>query len=219
MSDAMTSREIEDVLSSIRRLVSEDLRPPPRAAAPFAIPDPEPEKLILTPALRVVPPEDDGEDPRSTVSAPLPAWDGPGPLADAPDSRASGPVEAADLSVEADPAPDGTVMDEGPLPGVPADTAELRAEPAAEDDEPDMAARRTDRHPFASTRATAQDPFADDDLIDPAEAFVSPEALRDLVRDLLRDELRGALGERITGNIRKLVRAEIARALAAQALD
>jgi hypothetical protein len=40
------------------------------------------------------------------------------------------------------------------------------------------------------------------------------EVLRDLVRDLIREELAGTLGERITRNVRKLVRAEIARALA-----
>lgn len=46
----MNSVEIEDVLSSIRRLVSEDLRPMPRSA-------PKPDagaKLILTPAFRVI---------------------------------------------------------------------------------------------------------------------------------------------------------------------
>lgn len=33
MSEPMTSGEIEDILSSIRRLVSEDLRPAPRTGA------------------------------------------------------------------------------------------------------------------------------------------------------------------------------------------
>ena len=37
--------------------------------------------------------------------------------------------------------------------------------------------------------------------------------LRDLVRDLIREELQGSLGERITRNVRKLVRVEVARAL------
>lgn len=53
--------------------------------------------------------------------------------------------------------------------------------------------------------------FADDDLDD--RAF-DEDMLRDLVRDIIREELQGALGERITRNVRKLVRAEIARALA-----
>jgi cell pole-organizing protein PopZ len=48
------------------------------------------------------------------------------------------------------------------------------------------------------------------------EMSFDEEVLRDLVRDLIREELQGQLGERITRNIRKLVRAEIARALAVQ---
>jgi hypothetical protein len=49
MAEALTATEIEDVLASIRRLVSEDLRPqrPPAATAG---------RLILTPALRVADP-------------------------------------------------------------------------------------------------------------------------------------------------------------------
>ena len=44
-------------------------------------------------------------------------------------------------------------------------------------------------------------------------------ALNEMVRALIREELQGALGERITHNVRKLVRAEINRALAARSLD
>lgn len=68
MADAAKSDEIEDVLSSIRRLVSEH-QAPARANAPETVvtgeqaqPDAEPdnkaEALILTPALRVTDPED-----------------------------------------------------------------------------------------------------------------------------------------------------------------
>jgi hypothetical protein len=39
------------------------------------------------------------------------------------------------------------------------------------------------------------------------------EGLRELVRDMIRQELQGVLGERITRNVRKLVRREIQRAL------
>ena len=47
----------------------------------------------------------------------------------------------------------------------------------------------------------------------------SEQVLRELVRDLIREQLQGDLGERITRNIRKLVKAEIARALAVHALE
>ena len=53
--------------------------------------------------------------------------------------------------------------------------------------------------------------FEDDDHDD---RHFDEDMLRDLVRDIIREELQGALGERITRNVRKLVRAEIARALA-----
>jgi len=43
--------------------------------------------------------------------------------------------------------------------------------------------------------------------------------LRDLVRDLIHEELGGALGERITRNVRKLVRSEINRALTSRTLE
>ena len=55
MADPMTNMEIEDVLSSIRRLVSEDLRPGFRAESPVepaALAGDE-GKLVLTPAFRV----------------------------------------------------------------------------------------------------------------------------------------------------------------------
>lgn len=50
------------------------------------------------------------------------------------------------------------------------------------------------------------------------EDFLDEESLRALVADIVREELQGALGERITRNVRKLVRREIQRALAAQDL-
>lgn len=51
------------------------------------------------------------------------------------------------------------------------------------------------------------------------EAFLDEDALREIVADVVRQELQGALGERITRNVRKLVRREIHRALAAQDLE
>ncbi|MEX0312039.1 MAG: hypothetical protein AB3N17_17525 [Tateyamaria sp.] len=70
----------------------------------------------------------------------------------------------------------------------------------------------------------AFDPHEDSEA-DDAQVFASDEdvldedALRDLVSDIVREELQGALGERITRNVRKLVRREIHRALAAQDLE
>lgn len=45
-------------------------------------------------------------------------------------------------------------------------------------------------------------------------APIDEEVLQDLVRELLSEELQGPFGEKITRSIRKMVRAEIGRALA-----
>jgi hypothetical protein len=57
------------------------------------------------------------------------------------------------------------------------------------------------------------------DVLASDENFLDEESLRELVADIVRQELQGALGERITRNVRKLVRREIHRALVAQELD
>ena len=62
MSDPVTNAEVEDVLSSIRRLVSEDKRPMQSQSA-----EPAPEqndRLVLTPSLRVA------DDPEPTAAEP-----------------------------------------------------------------------------------------------------------------------------------------------------
>ena len=61
MSDPVTNAEVEDVLSSIRRLVSEDKRPlqAPKPPAPA-----EPERLVLTAAQRI---EDEEGIPSDTL--------------------------------------------------------------------------------------------------------------------------------------------------------
>jgi len=59
----------------------------------------------------------------------------------------------------------------------------------------------------------------DERLVALDESVVDEEGLRDLVSQLVREELKGSLGERITRNVRKLVRREIHRALAAREFD
>ncbi len=57
-----------------------------------------------------------------------------------------------------------------------------------------------------------------DDLADYLDDYgmIDEAMLRDLVVEIVRQELQGALGERITRNVRKLVRREIYRVLASQ---
>jgi len=57
------------------------------------------------------------------------------------------------------------------------------------------------------------------DLSDIDETVLDEETLRELVSDIVRKELTGELGERITRNVRKLVRREIHRALATREFD
>jgi hypothetical protein len=70
------------------------------------------------------------------------------------------------------------------------------------------------------TAVDAADTEADDqDADDLDEAVIDEGMLRDLVARIVREELQGHLGERITRNVRKLIRAEIARALASRSFD
>ncbi len=57
--------------------------------------------------------------------------------------------------------------------------------------------------------------FPDDD----EEDVLDEDTLRELIVDIVREELQGALGQRITRNVRKMVRREIRLALAAEELE
>ncbi|TVP70569.1 MAG: hypothetical protein EA339_12445 [Rhodobacteraceae bacterium] len=85
-----------------------------------------------------------------------------------------------------------------PAPAAPA-AAEPAQEPAA-NPEPEPRPE--------SVRAAHADPFADG-----SEVILDEDMLFRLVADIVRLELQGELGEKITRNIRKLVRSEVAREL------
>ncbi len=105
------------------------------------------------------------------------------------------PVDADPVEIEPPVTPAAAAAHQGSADPRWADSAEAEIRRELEDE----------------VTASAFARFADDDLDD--RAF-DEDMLRDLVRDIIREELQGALGERITRNVRKLVRAEIARALA-----
>jgi len=203
MSEPLSSVEIEDVLSSIRRLVSEDLWPVARVVP---VPPPEPAKpaLILTPALRVVvadpaPTEVYSHDTTHAADRERPwaqsdgDWAAPG---DDVTDESSGRDSADDDHGAPQPMSAEAVTPFGDVEAAWADQAEAEVIAALEQPEP----------PGAEPRFHRGD--------DGPEMSFDEEVLRDLVRDLIREELQGHLGERITRNVRKLVRAEIARALA-----
>jgi len=254
MSEPMTSGEIEDVLSSIRKLVSEDLRPQPRVAASLMpqISVPEAGKLILTPALRVVegtaeaeatlaaahgPAADtpDAEPTRrlrldtvvatfaSRVSPPADGWEAE--TGDATVTRlVRTPVLVLDGQAPVEPFPDATAED---------DTAEGLGVTGAEVVDAVATgglhfARQAGRAGLGGDDGPAHlaaHPLPEAEMLQGAEDApeapmldMDTDALADMVRDILREELQGALGERMTRNIRKLVRAEVARVLAAKDL-
>lgn len=247
MSEPLSSNDIEDVLSSIRRLVSEDLRPIARvpAAAPAAVLAETNEKLILTPALRVVE-QADPQAGRLHLSYPrtveIPGFDAE-PMAEdrvAPDemqkvfasvnAATTEVVQPQDLDTEA-PMFDGAMMTpEEESAAVPAwaqigfdtDEGEEQTAPVAADVKAEWA-DAAEASVIASLAAEEVLPSqaepegqADDARDQDEEVLFNEEVLRALVRDILREELAGSLGERITRNIRKLVRAELARSQSAE---
>lgn len=238
MSGPLTSNEIEDVVSSVRRLVSVDTRPRPVTR------DLGQDRLMLTPALRVVadPPVAPLilTDPEPEVAPEVPEaamavdaeWEdeiwqeAEPPLAElalgAEEAELVGPVEhpGDDESLWAQS--DVDWQEEAELAAViPLPTAA----PAADSRDHAVADAAPAEAPGS---ATAVQPEAEVDH-DPVPTLfdkdgnpltvLDEDALHDIVRQLIREELQGALGERITRNVRKLVRAEINRALTARALD
>ena len=98
----------------------------------------------------------------------------------------------------------------------------------AEDPTPELAETAEDTHDHAEKAQDAEDAiddadeYIDDDidgLLDVGGVTLDDEALRAMVSEIVREELTGPLGERITRNVRKLVRREIYRILSSQEFD
>lgn len=138
------------------------------------------------------------------------------------------PAELPEDAAEADEAP---IQDAAPYDAPePAAEAEPLNEPVQEAAEMPEAAAMAEAEDFDANDFDDADyadhpSYADSedaqeaDLSSVQEQLLDEEALRDLVTEIVRSELQGALGERITRNVRKLVRREIHRALAAQELE
>lgn len=88
------------------------------------------------------------------------------------------------------------------------DTAGTELPPLGADDE--------DAADWPGDAAYAEDDF---ESVLSGDGMIDEAMLRDLVAEIVREELQGALGERITRNVRKLVRREIHRVLSSQEFD
>ena len=250
MSGPLTKNEIEDVVSSVRRLVSPEGRQRPVSR------DLGLDKLILTPAQRVV------AEMAGTGSV-MAGGEGQGPIApkrprphrpisrplDRVDPVRKAPVDDRDTTARRDAAPslaelalqaeEAEVVTES-SPATPVAEPQVAAPdavpPAAAKAAPKPKARTASAKPRAKpakpagARKPAPLPAATDLLVGAAAQVLTdqdgnPVSLLDeddliqMVRRVLREELKGELGEKITRNVRKLVRAEINRILTEQTLE
>lgn len=141
-----------------------------------------------------------------------------------PDNRSEPPfagigadsIEWRDEPLIATPPPQDSAADVVDITAEPA----VAAGPADADKTPDLMDTVADVDDMAEAVVTdaTLETLADTDEDDAGDTYLDEDALRDLVASIVREELQGPLGERITRNVRKLVRREIHRALAAHDL-
>ncbi len=262
MSDPVTNLEIEDVLSSIRRLISEDVAPKRKPVTKMT------DRFVLTPALRVL----DGTPPNQAEAAvnaasndnpdTIPADDDPelefvrarqeesppqvteaaweritesDTKSTAELSSSRGELEARIAELEAAVArsreewePDGSEPDAGKLPerhifahGDPENqiAAEAIETVFGADSQTEVDTTTSDGTVTETPRTQATMREREDGPLPtvadvPEEQVLDEDTLRDLVTEIVKSELHGALGERITRNVRRMVRREIQQALA-----
>ncbi len=202
MSGPEKQVEIEDVLSSIRRLVSEDEAGESDLDKTTGTSG---DRLVLTPSLRVA-----DELHQGDRSGPLTldqrlhrrGMSTGGVPASTLTSRIAA-LESAIAETVDQWEPDGSVGDD--YAGTNVGTIEWTDDESIDDTE------------VAAPGAADSD--AQPLLLETAHTAMDDDALRGMVADIVREELQGMLGERITRNLRKMVRREIHRALSAQDLD
>ncbi|WP_298678911.1 hypothetical protein [uncultured Lentibacter sp.] len=140
-----------------------------------------------------------------------------GYLEDDTPPQANPAPDTAEQSAQEDPAQDDPAQDE------PAQDEPAPEDPAPEDPAPKDPAladpAQTGPHAPDRDAAPGQNGGTGFDFLEGDETLLDEDMLREMVAEIVRQELQGALGERITRNVRKLVRREIHRALIAQDLE
>jgi cell pole-organizing protein PopZ len=251
MSDPVSKVDIEDVLSSIRRLVSNEDRP--RQADSGLASSDQNTPLLLTSAQRVCPSHTarDGAEgangtPQFTLPSRAPAVTGDDHIGGPAAGGVCSPGQPAPFSIDGEgplqaPAlvsiPEDCQHNDGASPGQETsseiDSASVPA-PPGQSVGADAAGNHVDDTASCDSGQTVSDqrisnggtneatactaPEHEPDC--PSNAYLpEPERLRELVVEIVREELNGVLGDRITQNVRKLVRREIHRVLTIQDLD
>ena len=208
-------RNVEDVLSSIRKLVSAEaearLTESQRAYARRTARNEEPHKairpngdakpLLLSTALRV-----SDEDPNTTD-----------PVEDA-GQELNGTAHSVS---ESDPAPvNGSADSAEPLKLVPANGEDTstdladRGDPKADEAvEPEAQVEAATSEKRPAGRLTLQAPQDQIGEVETGDDGLAEVALRELVRSVIREELEGEIGDRISRNLTQYVRKEIAKAI------
>lgn len=203
MTTMNRKREVDVVLSSVKRIVNEELQATQSGSVV--------EKLLLTPAFRV-----DTPPPRPETGERVPS---------ALELR----IAELERAVSGQPGnwePDGSeLIDEETPHELVYAPAKTRPPASQEVSEPD--AEPVEAEPVSAPEA--KEPDLTERVLKAVEtpetsrvrdgAEIDEEQLRDMVAEMVRAELQGVLGERITRNVRKLVRREIHRALLTRDLD
>ncbi|MEY8881186.1 hypothetical protein [Donghicola sp. XS_ASV15] len=216
MSEPTTSVDIEDVLTSIRRLVSEEAHD---AVLDQVSPASAADRLVLTPALRVTGTEtaDTSDAVPADNAAPV-HEDDAAPLNSKRSFGFARPIEQkiSELSAAVNRSVDDYEPEEGDVFGGVGRTPL----PWAESHPNDPLSGDTDdaEDAYLNGEAINDDMLDDQPVEEVGQTAINEDMLRAMVVQIVREELQGEMGERITRNVRKLIRREINRALAIQDL-
>ncbi len=221
MSNTAHPDDIEALMSSVRDFVSHK---DSRKSVSRKLPD----RLVLTPDQLVAEPSDVAEDPVKKGSAADSSTGNIHPFEPANrDEKANLEAALSALGGSAAAIPDAGKV----LAKKAADTKEKEAKSApvkttdsAKTSADDATkAVETDSHATPQEKEASEDPAtttpAENLLAQAGADAMAHEALRALIIEIVHEELASDLGERMTRNVRKLVRREINRVLTSRELE
>lgn len=225
MSDSVANVEMEDVLTSIRRLVSDKVRA--REAAPS--PD---QSLLLCDTQRIAGGEDFGFTPAeatlnastqldalTTLEATIAELEAAVSGTDGFEPEVGGEKDLVEQTPAFFRSTKSSVHPASANPGevpanltfiptsvsAPVEDAPKKADPMPLQLLPENKIETVVQEPEKNAVPMAQDESNEDD----EEILLDEETLRQMVQTIVREELQGSLGDAITRNIRRLIRREI----------